>query len=156
LARIGEIYRIEATIRGRAPDERQRVRAEQSKPLVEAMHAWLSLQLTRLSGRSRLAEAIRYALGRWPALTRFLDDGRIDLDTNPVERTIRPVAIGRRNALFAGSDGGAARWATVASLIETAKLNGIEPFAWLRDVLTRMIDGHSARQFDELLPWAVG
>ena len=156
LARIGEIYRIEATIRGRAPDERQRVRAEQSKPLVEAMHAWLSLQLTRLSGRSRLAEAIRYALGRWPALTRFLDDGRIDLDTNPVERTIRPVAIGHRNALFAGSDGGAARWATVASLIETAKLNGIEPFAWLRDVLTRMIDGHSARQLDELLPWAVG
>ena len=154
LARIAEIYRIEVSIRGQAPDERQRARAERSKPLVEAMHAWLSLQLTRLPGRSRLAEAIRYALGRWPALTRFLDDGRIDLDTNPVERSIRPVALGRRNALFAGSDGGAARWATVASLIETAKLNGVEPFAWLHDVLTRMVDGHRASQIEALLPWS--
>ena len=100
-----------------------------------------------------MAEAIRYALSRWTALTRFLDDGRIDLDTNPVERAIRHVALGRKNALFAGSDGGADRGAIVASLIETAKLNGVEPFAWLRDVLARMVAGHPSRQIDQLLPW---
>jgi len=131
------------------------VRAEWSRPLVEAMQLWLDLQLTRLPGRSKLAEAIRYALGRWTALSRFLDDGRIDLDTNPVERSIRPIALGRKNALFAGSEGGAKRWAIVGSLVETAKLNGIEPFAWLQDVLTRMVEGHPAQQLDALLPWHV-
>ena len=90
--------------------------------------------------------AIRYALARWPALTRFLDDGRIELDNNPVERAIRPIALGRKNHLFAGSDGGGVRWATVCSLIATAKLNNVEPFAWLRDVLQRMTDGHPASQ----------
>ena len=97
---------------------------------------------------------IRYALGRWAALTRFLDDGRIDLDTNPVERSIRPIALGRKNSLFAGSDGGAKRWAIVASLIETAKLNGIEPFAWLRETLTLMVNGHPVSGLDNLLPWS--
>ena len=153
LSRIGEIYRIEASIRGRPPDERQNIRALQARAAVDALRSWLDVQLGRLAGRSRLAEAIRYALSRWTALTRFLDDGRIDLDTNPVERAIRPVALGRKNALFAGSDGGADRWAIVASLIETAKLNGVEPFAWLRDALARMVAGHPSRQLDELLPW---
>ena len=111
-------------------------------------------ELSRLPGRSRLAEMIRYALGRWAALTRFLDDGRIDLDTNPVERSIRPIALGRKNSLFAGSDGGAKRWAIVASLIETAKLNGIEPFAWLRETLTLMVNGHPVSGLDNLLPWS--
>ena len=105
--RIGELYEIEATIRTQPPDERLRVRQQQSLPLVEVLQAWLELQLSRLPGRSRLAEAIRYALGRWSALTRFLADGRIDLDTNPVERAIRPIALGRKNSLFAGSEGGA-------------------------------------------------
>ena len=100
-----------------------------------------------------MAEAIRYALNRWPELSRFLDDGRVDLDTNPVERSIRPVALGRKNALFAGSDGGARRWAVVGSLVETAKLNGVEPYAWLRDVLNRMVDGHPQQRLDEVLPW---
>ena len=113
----------------------------------------MDLQFARLPGRSRLAEAIHYALTRWTALTRFLDDGQIDLDSNPVERAIRPVALGRKNALFAGSDGGAGRWAIVASLIETAKLNGVEPFAWLRDALTRMVEGHNAHALDEPWPW---
>jgi hypothetical protein len=93
-----------------------------------------------------LAEAIRYALARWPALTRFLDDGRIELDNNPVEPVIRPVALGRKNHLFAGSDGGGVRWATVCSLITTAKLNNVEPLAWLRDTLQRMTDGHPGQR----------
>jgi transposase len=103
--------------------------------------------------RSGLAEAIRYALARWPALCRFLEDGRIELDNNPVERAIRPVALGRKNHLFAGSDGGADRWAVVASLLETAKLNGVEPYTYLKDVLERMTNGHPMRQIDDLLPW---
>ena len=103
--------------------------------------------------RSGLAEAIRYALTRWPALCRFVEDGRIELDNNPVERAIRPVALGRKNHLFAGSDGGADRWAAVASLLETAKLNGVEPYTYLKDVLERMTNGHPMRQIDDLLPW---
>jgi hypothetical protein len=99
------------------------------------MKVWLEAQLGRVPPKGGLAEAIRYALARWPALCRFLGDGRIELDTNPVERAIRPVALGRKNHLFAGSDGGAERWATVCSLITTAKLNGVEPFAYLRDGL---------------------
>ncbi len=153
--RIGELYRIEAEIRGWPPDEQRAVRVERSKPLLEALRAWLDLQLSRLPGRSRLAEAIRYAFGRWTALIRFLDDGRIDLDNNPVEQAIRPISLGPKNSLFAGSEGGAKRWAIVGSLVETAKLNGVEPFAWLRDSLTLMIEGHPASRFDELLPWSV-
>lgn len=153
LRRIGRLYEVEAAVRGRPPEERRAARERQARPLVDALRGWLEAQLARVPGRSKLAEAIRYALGRWADLARFLDDGRIDLDTNPVERTIRPVALGRKNALFAGSDGGAARWAVVASLIETAKLNGVEPYAWLRDVLTRMVDGHPAGRLDELLPF---
>lgn len=100
-----------------------------------------------------LAEAIRYALTRWDGLYRFLDEGRIELDTNPVERAIRPVAIGRKNHLFAGSDGGGKRWATMASLIETCRLNDVEPHAWFSDVLQRMAHGHPLSQLDSLLPW---
>jgi len=153
LERIAALYQIEAGIRGQPPAERQRVRSQQSQPLVEALKLWLELKLAHLPGRSRLAEAIRYALNRWSGLGRFLDDGRIDLDTNPVERSIRPVALGRKNALFAGSDGGARRWAVVGSLVETAKLNGVEPYGWLRGVLSRMVEGHPNQRLDELLPW---
>ncbi len=131
---------------------RQRVRVQQSRPLVEALKVWLELKLAHLPGRSRLAEAIRYALNRWLGLCQFLDDGRVDLDTNPAERSIRTVALGRKNSLFAGSDGGARRWAVVGSLVETCKLNGVEPYAWLRDVLSKMVDGHPQQRLDELLP----
>ncbi len=154
--RIATLYRIEAEIRGKPSDIRQQVRATRSKPVVEAFRAWLDLQLVRLPGSSKLAEAIRYALNRWNALIRFLDDGRIDLDTNPIERAIRPVALGRKNSLFAGSDGRADRWAILASLIETAKLNDVEPYAWLRDVLIKMVEGHPMQRLDELLPWKNG
>jgi len=153
LRRIAEIYAVETQIRGQSADARKAVRGAQTRPLVEALKAWLEVQLLRIPGRSKLAEAIRYALSRWPALSRFLEDGRIELDTNPVERAIRPVALGRKNHLFAGSDGGGVRWATVCSLIETAKLNGVEPFAYLADVLQRMVEGHSKNRLDELLPW---
>ena len=134
-------------------DERKLARQAQSRPLVDAMKPWLEQEHERIPGRSKLAEAIRYALSRWDALTRFIDDGRIELDTNPVERAIRPIALGRKNHLFAGSDGGGARWATVSTLIETCKLNGVEPYAYLTDVLTRMVEGHPASKLDELLPW---
>lgn len=129
------------------------IRQATSRPLVDTLKLWLEAQLPRLSARGKLAEAIRYALTRWDGLTRFLDDGRVELDTNPVERAIRPVALGRKNHLFAGSDGGGKRWATMASLLETAKLNAVEPHAWLSDVLHRMTNGHPAARLDDLLPW---
>ena len=153
LRRIGELYAIEEHIRGQSADERQHVRAIRSRPLVDTMKPWLESQLSRVPARSGLAEAIRYALARWPALCRFLDDGRIELDTNTVERAIRPIALGRKNHLFAGSDGGADRWAIVASLLATAKLNGIEPYSYLKDVLERMTKGHPMNRIDDLLPW---
>ena len=153
LRRIGELYVVEARVRGQSSAHRLAERRSVSRPIVQALHAWLEAQLPRVAGRSTLAEAIRYALSRWEGLTRFLHDGRIELDTNPVERAIRPVALGRKNHLFAGSDGGGNRWAIVCSLIETCKLNGVEPYAYLRDLLTRMVDGHPINRLDELLPW---
>jgi transposase len=153
LRRIAELYAIETAIRRRTAEQRQSARNTQSRPLIEAMKPWLEMELGRIPGRSGLAEAIRYALTRWSALCQFLDDGRIDLDNNPVERAIRPIALGRKNHLFAGSDGGGARWATVCSLIATAKLNNVEPFAYLKDVLERMTDGHPMSRLDDLLPW---
>jgi transposase len=155
LRRIGELYRIEAKVRGHPAEERRAVRQERSKPIVEALHAWLTAQLGRVSGRSTLAEAIRYALRRWQGLVLFLEDGRVELDTNSIERAIRPIALGRKNSLFAGSDGGARHWAMVASLVATVKLNGVEPQAWLTDVLERMVSGRTkAHELERLLPWA--
>lgn len=153
LKRIAELYAVETAIRGQSADARASIRQAQSRPLVEAMKGWLERELARIPPRSGLAEAMRYALARWPALGRFIEDGRIELDTNTVERAIRPIALGRKNHLFAGSDGGAARWAVVASLLATAKLNEVEPFAYLKDVLTRMTNGHSMPRLDDLLPW---
>ena len=153
LRRIAELYAIEKEIRGRSAMERQGMRDSRSRPLVDAMKPWLEGQLRRVPPRGALAKAIRYALARWPALCRFVDDGRIELDTNAVERAIRPVALGRKNHLFAGSDGGADRWAIVASLLATAKLNRIEPYAYLKDVLERMTNGHPVNRLDDLLPW---
>src|SRR5689334_7655330 len=155
LRRIGELYKVEAEIRGRPAEERRTVRQERSRPIVDALHAWLTVQLARVSGKSGLAEAIRYALRHWQGLVLFLEDGRLELDTNTVERAIRPISLGRKNSLFAGSDGGARHWAIVASLVATAKLNGVEPLAWLTDVLERVVSGRiKAHELERLLPWA--
>lgn len=107
-----------------------------------------------ISQKTKLAEAIRYALSRWAGLGLFLDDGRIELDNNIVERSIRPLALTRKNALFAGSDGGAEHWAVIASLVETCKLNGIDPQAYLTDIISRIVEGHPNSRIDELMPWA--
>jgi hypothetical protein len=118
------------------------------------MHEWLAQQLGRLSGSSDLAKAIRYSLNHWKGLTRFLDDGRLDMDTNTVERAIKPIVMTRKNALFAGSDSGGRHWSIVASLIQTAKLNDIDPLAWLTDVLTRIVTGQTKQNnLASLLPW---
>ena len=154
LVRIAALYRIESEIRGRSADERRAVRQERSRPLVEALEPWLREKLSLVSQKSRLAEAIRYALSRWTGLCLFLDDGRIEIDTNVVERSMRPLALTRKNALFAGSDGGAAHWAVIASLVETCKLVGVEPRAYLADVIGKIVTGHPNSRLDELLPWA--
>src|SRR5690349_6485871 len=153
LVRIAGLYAVESEIRGRSADARWTVRREKSRPIVEELEPWLRAKLALISQKTRLAEAIRYALSRWEGLTRFLDDGRIDIDSNVVERAIRPIALNRKNALFAGSDGGGEHWAVIASLIETCKLNGAEPHAYLADVITRIINGHPNSQIDALLPW---
>jgi transposase len=154
LSRIGKLYAIEAEIRGQTAEQRCAIRQERSRPIVEALHAWLQEQLPRLSGSSPLAAAMRYALRHWSGLILFLDDGRIELDTNVVERGMRPVALARKNALFAGSDGGAEHWAIAMTLITTAKLNGVEPLAWLTDVLRRIVSGRiKQHEIAQLLPW---
>lgn len=154
LLRIADLYRVEADIRGRSPDERRAARLEKSKPIIDDLEPWLRQKLALISQKTKLAEAIRYALSRWPGLCLFLDDGRIELDNNIVERSIRPLALTRKNALFAGSDGGAEHWAVIASLIETCKLNSIDPQAYLTETITRIVNGHSNSRIDELLPWA--
>ena len=130
------------------------MRQELSRPILDALHAWLKTQLGRVSQKGKLAVAIRYALTRWEGLNRFLDDGRVEIDSNIVERAIRPIALNRKNALFAGSDGGGDHWAVLASLIETCKLNGVDPQGYLADVITRIVQGHPNSRLDELLPWA--
>jgi transposase len=154
LARVASLYEIEAEIRGTSADARRAVRDARSRPIVEALHAWLQEQVPRLPGASDLAKAMRYALRHWDGLTAFLDDGRIEMDSNVVERAIRPVTPNRKNALFAGSDGGARHWAMAMTLIGTAKLNGVEPMAWLTGVLERIVSGRTkARELESLLPW---
>jgi hypothetical protein len=153
LTRITAIYAIEADIRGQKAEARRSVRQQRTNPLVNALKTWLESQLAAVSRKSTIAEAIRYGLGRWDGLVRFLDDGRIEIDSNVVERTIRPIALNRKNALFAGSDGGGEHWATLASLIETCKLNGIDPQAYLADILARIASDHPINRIDGLLPW---
>jgi transposase len=152
--RIAALYRIEKEIRGRPPEERRKVRSARARPLLDSMRTWLEATLTQLAPKSDTASAIRYALGLWDALARYLDDGRIELDNLIAERALRPVAVGRRNYLFAGSDSGGERAAIVYSLIGSAKLNGLDPEAYLRYVLTN-IATHPINRIEELLPWNV-
>jgi len=152
LERIGALYAIEQEIRGRSPGERRAVRQTRSRPLLDALHGWMQQTLAALSQKSATAKAIRYALSRWDALLRYCDDGRIEIDNNAAERALRCVALGRKNFLFAGSDAGGERAAAIYSLLGTAKLNGHDPEAFLREVLTR-IGEHPISRIDELLPW---
>jgi hypothetical protein len=154
LKRIAELYAVEAECRGRNADERRALRQEKSRLILDALEPWLQNKLSLISQKTKLAEAIRYALSHWQGLTRFLDDGRIEIDSNVVERSIRPIALNRKNALFAGSDGGGEHWAVIASLIETCKLSNVEPQTYLADVITRIVNGHPNSQINELLPWA--
>jgi transposase len=147
------LWRIEDEIRGQAPEQRCALRRQRSRAIVHDLFALWERELPRLSGKSKLAEAIRYALSRRPALERFLDDGRIEIDSNIVERLIRPQAITRKNALFAGSDGGGRAWATIATMLTTAKINGVDPYAWLKLTLERIAAGWPNRELDALMPW---
>ena len=153
LQRIAELYAIEAEINGRDADARRVVRQARSKPLLDALGAWLREKLALISQKTKLAEAIRYAHARWEGLTRFIDDGRVEIDSNTVERSIRPIALNRKNALFAGSDGGGEHWAIIASMIETCKLNRIDPQEWFTNTLTKIVNGHLNTKLDELMPW---
>jgi transposase len=154
LRRIAELYGIEDEIRGQPPDIRRAVRQDRSRPKVDALKIYLDEQLTRVSGKMPVAKAIRYLLSHWTGLCLFLTDGRVELDTNTIERLHRIVATGRHNSLFAGSDAGARSWAILTSLIQSAKLNGLDPFAYLKDVLERIVSGDvKAHQLECLLPW---
>jgi transposase len=152
LDQIGALYAIEQEIRGRTPDERRAVRQERSRPLLDAMKTSLEQSLATLSQKSEMAKAIRYALARWEALGRFCEDGRIEIDNNAAERALRSVVLGRKNYLFAGSDAGGESAAAIYSLLGTAKLNGYNPEAFLREVLARIAD-HPITRINELLPW---
>ena len=154
LARIGALYAIEAEIRGKPPDERRAVRQTRAGPLLESLREWLRQTLSKVSKKSELAKAIGYVLTRWSALTRYRDDGRIEIDNNAAERSLRTVALGRKNFLFCGSDAGGERAAGIYSLIGTAKLNGLDPEAYLRYVIERVAE-HPINRIDTLLPWAV-
>lgn len=152
LDRIGALYDIERQINGQPADVRLPVRLQKSKPKVEAFRVWAEQQLTRIPGKSDLAKAFRYGLSRWHAFTLFLEDGRVGIDNNPAERALRPIGVGRRNWLFAGSDTGGETLARAMTVIETAKMNGLDPQAYLADILHRIHD-HIAIRLDELLPW---
>jgi transposase len=154
LQRIGMLYGVEEPIRGRPPDERRAVRQIQAKPLVDSLRQWFEATLSKLSRKSETTVAIRYALSRWDALTHYIEDGHIEIDNNAAERSLRGVALGRKNYLFAGSDAGGERAAAIYSLIGSAKINGLDPEAYLREVLIRIAD-HPINRIEDLLPWNI-
>jgi transposase len=154
LVRIAALYKVEDAIRGSAPDHRHAVRQEVSRPLADQFFAWLAAQAARVSRKSELGEAMAYMLRREEGFRLFLEDGRVDIDSNLVENAIRSPAMNRRNALFAGHDEGGRSWARFASLIGSCKMNGVEPYAYLRDLFTKLANGHLHKNIDDLMPWA--
>ena len=152
LNRIGELYAIEEQIRAQPSEDRQQTRATRAGPKLDALHTWMMQTRASLSKKSDLAGAIHYALSRWRALTRYCEDGRIEIDNNVAERSLRAIALGRKNYLFAGSDSGGERAAIIYSLVGTAKLNGIDPEGYLRHVLERIAE-HPINRVEEMLPW---
>jgi transposase len=154
LARIKLLYDIEAEARGSPPEVRRALRQQRSKPVIETLKPWFEDSLAKVSKGSKLAQALAYGLNHWDGLCRFLEDGRIEIDSNTVERSIRGLALTRKNALFAGHDRGAAGWAMIASFLETCKLNAVDPLAWTTDVLTKLVNRWPASRIDELMPWA--
>lgn len=153
LAQIQALYRIEKDLRGLSADQRRAARKDRSKPIIDAFELWLAQNRARVSTKSPTGEALKYIAKYWDGLILLLSDGRIEIDNNTVERTIRPIALNRKNALFAGHDAGAQNWAVIASLIETCKLNGIEPHSYLSDVLIAIAGGHKQTDINQLLPW---
>ncbi|MGW9947351.1 transposase [Rhizobium leguminosarum] len=151
--RIGELYRIEAELRGLDPEARLAGRQERSASLIADMQAWLVHHRARVATKSPLGEGLAYIAKYWDGLKLFLTDGRIEIDNNSVERTIRPIALNRKNSLFAGHDAGAENWATIASLVETCKLNAVDPLSYLTATLTAIVNGHKQSQIESLLPW---
>jgi len=147
------LWAIEAEIRGKHPATRQAIRQARSAPVIAALFSLWHTELPRIPGKSKLAEAIRYATRHRAGLERFLADGRLDIDNNPVERAIRPQTITRKNALFAGSDGGGNTWATIATLLATARLNEVDPYAWMKLTLERIASGWPNKDLDALMPW---
>jgi hypothetical protein len=152
LERMGELFDIERDITGKTPDERKSIRLAQSVPLLDELKRAFEAALNKISGKGTLAQAIRYAYGRWDSLTRYVTDGRLEMTNNAAERAIRPLALGRKNWLFAGSDTGGDRAAIMYTLIETAKMNSLDPEAYLRDIITRIAD-HPINKINQLLPW---
>lgn len=153
LRRIAELYAVEKDIRGCAPGQRLSARQARSAPLVAAFGEWLQAQRLRVSAKSRLGEKLAYIHNHWDGLRTFLTDGRVEIDSNNVENLVRPIALNRKNALFAGHDEGGRTWGRIASLIETCKINGVEPFAYLKSTLEAIAAGHPQGRLDELLPW---
>ena len=153
LRRIAEFYQIEAEIRGTSPGQRLSARAVRTAPLIESFREWLTEARSRVSAKSRLGEKLGYIHRHWDGLQTFLTNGRVEIDSNGVENLIRPIALNRKNALFAGHDEGGKAWGRIASLIETAKINDVEPFAYLKATLEAIAQGHPKNHLDELLPW---
>ena len=167
LRRIAEFYAVEADIRGVSPGQRLSARQARTALLVAAFGDWLQAQRRKISAKSRLGEKLTYIHNHWDGLQTFLTDGRVEIDSNRVENLIRPIALNRKNALFAGHDEGGIAWGGIASLVETCKINGIEPFAYLKATLTALANGHPQSRLDEAAalelqavklkrPWASG
>ena len=153
LKRIGELYKIEAEVTGQPAETRLAARQNRAVALLDALRDWLTAQRRRLSSKNALAKAIQYALSRWEALARYAGDGRLAIDNNVAERALRGIAITRKNFLFLGSEAGGERAATLYTVLESAKLNGLDPQAWLSDVIDRMAKSHPINRLGELLPW---